>query len=291
MRLSVRFFGNAYSGMQTKGIARGKEVNVRLVTWNINSVRLRLPLIARLAATLAPDVVCLQEIKVQTADFPREALAGLGYTHQHVVGMKGYNGTAILSRIPLHPLPVQSWCAKEDARHAAVRLPDGTELHNFYVPAGGDIPDPAENEKFSHKLAFLKEMTAWSHKGRKASRILVGDLNIAPLPEDVWSHKQLLDVVSHTPVEVEALTRLQESAAWVDSARHLRPPPEKLYSWWSYRSSDWAKANKGRRLDHIWLSPDLLTRLQRGDSVSEARGWTRPSDHVPVWVDLTPDLR
>lgn len=263
---------------------------MRLVTWNINSARLRLPLLQKLICELEPDVVCLQEIKGETAVFPGEPLKALGFEHQHVRGMKGYNGVAILSRHKFKPLPFANWCGKDDARHIAVEFKNGVELHNFYVPAGGDIPDPAQNDKFVHKLQFVDEMLAWSKKGKSKSRIMVGDLNIAPLPEDVWSHKQLLDVVSHTPVETEKLTRLQEGADWADSARLLRPAPEKLYSWWSYRAADWAKSDKGRRLDHIWLSPDVAKKLKGGDTFKEARGWQQASDHAPVWADLSLSL-
>lgn len=260
---------------------------MRILTWNINSARLRLPLLQRLIGELNPDVICLQEIKGETSVFPGAPLRELGFEHQHVRGMKGYNGVAILSRKTFKPLPLANWCGKDDARHIAVEFKNGVELHNFYVPAGGDIPDPAANEKFAHKLAFLDEMAAWSKKGKARSRIMVGDLNVAPLPDDVWSHKQLLNVVSHTPVEVERMTRLQDSAGWVDSARQLVPAPEKLYSWWSYRAADWAKANKGRRLDHIWLSGDVGKKLKGGDTFKPARGWAQASDHAPVWVDLT----
>lgn len=259
---------------------------MRLMTWNINSARLRLPLLLRLMDELAPDVICLQEIKGINEVFPQDDVAKAGYAHQFIRGMKGYNGVAVLSRQPAKALPLENWCGKDDARHIAVELKGGVELHNFYVPAGGDIPDPAQNDKFAHKLAFLDEMAAWSKKGRKRSRILVGDLNVAPLPEDVWSHKQLLDVVSHTPIEVEKLAAVQENAGFIDSGRVLVPPSEKLYSWWSYRAADWAASNRGRRLDHIWLSADLDGTLQGGDVHKAARGWAQASDHAPVWVDL-----
>jgi len=259
---------------------------MRLVTWNINSARLRLPLIQRLIGELNPDIICLQEIKGETAVFPGAPLRELGFEHQHVRGMKGYNGVAILSRHAFKPLPLANWCNKDDARHIAVELKNGVELHNFYVPAGGDIPDPAVNDKFAHKLAFMDEMAKWSKKGKTQSRILVGDLNIAPLPDDVWSHKQLLDVVSHTPIEVEKMERLMETADWVDSARALTPAPAKLYSWWSYRAADWAKSDKGRRLDHVWLTPDVAKKLKGNETFKAARGWQQASDHAPVVADL-----
>lgn len=116
--------------------------------------------------------------------------------------------------------------------------------------------------------------------------VVVGDLNIAPLETDVWSHKALLKVVSHTPVEVEGLRRVQAAGGWIDAMRDHTPPSEKLYTWWSYRSPDWQAADKGRRLDHVWLSPDLRGHLRAVTVTREARGWDRPSDHVPVMAEL-----
>jgi exodeoxyribonuclease-3 len=195
---------------------------------------------------------------------------------------------AILSRIPVAPSLRQDWCARGDARHLAVALPDGTELHNFYVPAGGDVPDPAANDKFAHKLNFLDEVTAWFPSQRQGDRrmVLVGDLNIAPLETDVWSHKQLLTVVSHTPVEVEKLDALQRSVGWIDAVRHFIPPEERVYSWWSYRARDWSESDRGRRLDHVWVTPPLQPMLASARVLREARGWDKASDHVPIIVDL-----
>jgi len=262
--------------------------DLRLATWNINSVRLRIDLVARLTTEAQPDILCLQETKAADPVFPFDALREMGWRHIHATGMKGYNGVAILSRQPFIHTEVRDWCGKSDARHAMVTLRGGIEIHNFYVPAGGDIPDPEENDKFAHKLRFLDEATAWfTARKRPDNRfILVGDLNIAPLEADVWSHKQLLRVVSHTPVEVERLARLQASNDWVDAVRKFSPPDEKLYSWWSYRARDWAAADKGRRLDHVWVTPGLAPRLKSAQILRDARGWERPSDHVPVMVTL-----
>ncbi|MGH6931832.1 MAG: exodeoxyribonuclease III, partial [Dongiaceae bacterium] len=112
------------------------------------------------------------------------------------------------------------------------------------------------------------------------------DLNIAPLATDVWSHSQLLDVVSHTPVEVERFRRLQASRHWHDAVRHFIPPSEQLYSWWSYRARDWDSSDRGRRLDHAWVTPALAPALRSATVLREARGWAAPSDHAPVIVDL-----
>lgn len=260
---------------------------MRILSWNINSVRKRLPLLLRLAENLSPDVICLQEIKGENSVFPAAALQEAGYVHQLIRGMKMYNGVAILARQPIKPLPLRNWTGKDDARHIAVELKGGVELHNFYVPAGGDIPDTKLNEKFAHKLAFVDEMDIWAARDKNKPRIVLGDLNIAPLPEDVWSHKELLGVVSHTPVEVEALTRVQEQGVFTDAHRALRPAPEKLYSWWSYRAQDWEKSNRGRRLDHIWLSSPLATTLEDAGIYKDARGWEDASDHAPIWADLS----
>jgi exodeoxyribonuclease-3 len=261
---------------------------LRVVSWNINSVRLRIDSLARLASEWQPDVICLQEVKAQPQDFPFDAIRALGYGEIHLRSMKGYNGVAILSRLPLEAPDGRDWCGKQDCRHALVALPGGIELHNFYIPAGGDIPDPELNPKFAHKLAFLDEATAWFAEGRQNGRkmILLGDLNIAPLETDVWSHKSLLTVVSHTPIEVEKLGRLQEAGGWVDAVRKIIPPSEKLFSWWSYRAIDWSLSDRGRRLDHIWVTPELAPAVTDARILREARGWSQASDHVPVIVDL-----
>jgi exodeoxyribonuclease-3 len=261
---------------------------LKIATWNINSVRLRIGLVQRFTEEAQPDILCLQETKAVEDVFPYDDLKAMGWRHIHMAGMKGYNGVAILSKQPFADCEVRDWCDKTDARHAIVRLRGGIELHNFYVPAGGDIPDPTVNDKFAHKLRFLDEVTAWFAARKQPGNrfILVGDLNIAPLESDVWSHKQLLKVVSHTPVEVERLGRLQASHDWVDAVRRFWGEDEKLYSWWSYRARDWAAADKGRRLDHIWVTPDLAPRLKGAEILRDARGWEQPSDHVPVMVTL-----
>ncbi|MTI09885.1 exodeoxyribonuclease III [Curvivirga aplysinae] len=261
---------------------------MRLVTWNINSIRQRLHLLRQLDDEYNPDVVCFQETKAQNTDFPMEDIKALGFPHVYIVGMKGYNGVAICSKLPLENETQKDWVGKSDCRHQSVTLPNGIEVHNFYVPAGGDEPNPEANEKFDHKLKFLAEMTDWfpAEKDNSKPMILVGDLNIAPLEEDVWSHKQLLKVVSHTPIEVEALNKVMDAFGWVDAMRQIIPTPEKLYSWWSYRSRDWRKANKGRRLDHIWITEPLKDKVKDLKVIVDARGWEKPSDHAPVLIEL-----
>lgn len=254
-----------------------------IATWNINSIRLRFPLLSLLDHTARPDIICLQEIKVADASFPLGDCHALGYPYVAFKGEKGYNGVAILSRIPFLKSHSEQLTDIIQSRHIMVELENGVEIHNFYVPAGGDVPDPKVNPKFDHKLRYVKEATAYMKKQSRAVRmILVGDLNIAPLPDDVWSHKQLLTVVSHTPQEVVAMEAWSKSIGFVDVHRHFYPVPERCYSWWSYRNLDWRKSDRGRRLDHIWVTPNLSSHLVSSVILKDARDWANPSDHVPV---------
>ena len=265
-------------------------MTLKIASWNINSVRLRIKLVESLLKAHKPDILCLQETKTPNDLFPAKALNRLGYKHIALHGKKGYHGVAIVSKLPLGDVTTHVFCDKDDCRHISVsfrtRNDEPVELHNFYVPAGGDVPNAEENPKFAHKLAFLKEMDAFSARLGDAcadkKRIIVGDLNVAPLENDVWSHKQMLDVISHTPVEVESLGRVVKAHEWTDLTRAQVPESEKVYTWWSYRARDWQASNRGRRLDHIWASPAMAPSFDKIEIVREARGWKQPSDHVPI---------
>jgi exodeoxyribonuclease-3 len=269
---------------------RGKRVPVvKVATWNINSVRLRLRLVLRFLTSHQPDVLCLQETKVVDELFPAKALQKAGYVHQAIRGQKGYHGVAILSRIPFTSTRADPFCAKGDCRHISAVLENGIELHNFYVPAGADVPDPALNPKFAHKLDFLREMARAFEKRRDRNTlpsVLVGDLNVAPLENDVWNHRQLLKVVSHTPVETGLLDDVRASYDWIDVTRSFVPVSEKIYSWWSYRARDWRLSDRGRRLDHIWVSPALKGHAVEHAIFKSARCWKKASDHVPVMATI-----
>ena len=256
-----------------------------LATWNINSVRLRAELVLKLLREEAPDVLCLQECKSPVDKMPFDLFAQAGYGYWAARGQKGYNGVAILSRLPLEDAGHIDWCGRGDARHVAGRLENGVVIHNCYIPAGGDVPDRSVNEKFGHKLDTLTELRDHFGANRLEKSILVGDLNIAPREDDVWSHKQLLKVVSHTPIEVEHLVNAQDAGAWVDITR-ADIPDGQLYSWWSYRARDWDAADKGRRLDHIWASRDIAAAGHGSRVLRDARGWQQPSDHAPVFASF-----
>ncbi len=254
-----------------------------LATWNINSVRLREGLVARLLAEEQPDILCLQECKSPVENIPVEQFQALGYRYMVARGQKGYNGVAILSKLPIEDAGSTDFASLGHARHVAGRLENGVVIHNCYVPAGGDIPDREQNEKFGQKLDFLTEMRDGFHGDKPKKAILVGDLNIAPREDDVWNHKQLLKIVSHTPIEVAHLTDTQSAGGFVDVTR-ADLPSGPLYSWWSYRSPDWNAGDRGRRLDHVWATPDIASAAHGSRILRAVRGWEQPSDHVPVFA-------
>jgi len=259
---------------------------MRIATWNINSIRLRIQLVIKFIQEHDIDVLCLQETKTEDQHFPAEAFGDAGWPHHAIRGEKSYNGVAIISRDPLTEIRHLDWAGKTDCRHISARLAGGVRVDNFYVPAGGDVADPDENPKFAHKLQFIDEMTRHFVAQSPQGQILVGDLNIAPLAEDVWSSKQLLKVVSHTPVETDALKKLMADGGWHDAVRGHFGADAKLYSWWSYRARDWATSDRGRRLDHIWVSHDLASAVQDVAICHSYRGAEKPSDHVPVVITV-----
>ncbi|MEO1405752.1 MAG: exodeoxyribonuclease III [Pseudomonadota bacterium] len=264
--------------------------DLKLVSWNINSVRLRAPNVAAFTEAEAPDVICFQETKCLDAEFPVKAFEQMGLPYLALKGQGGgHHGVAIASRYPIEEVDPPKLCREGHARVVAARV-NGVEIHNIYLPAGGDVPDPETNEKFDHKLDFLRKLGRQYKKLRKdgAARILVGDLNVAPHEKDVWSHKQLLKIVSHTPVETETLEASRKAGGFADIARVKHGDDQKLYTWWSYRAKDWAASNRGRRLDHIWANEQALPKTDV-DSYRIHLGWRgghKPSDHAPISVSV-----
>ncbi|MEE4350466.1 MAG: exodeoxyribonuclease III [Pacificimonas sp.] len=258
---------------------------LKIVSWNINSVRARLPIVEQLVRDEDPDIICLQETKVRDSQFPHEPFETMGYTTRILHGQPMHHGVAILSKVPLTEERRHDWQDNGEARHIGVRLPGGELLENVYIPAGGDVPDREENPKFGQKLDFYERMTRWS-EALDTPTIMMGDFNVAPLECDVWSHKQLLGVVSHTPIEVETMGRLQAAHDWVDVGREFIAAPERLYTWWSYRAKDYRKSDRGRRLDHVWVSPALKSAVTGHRVLEDARSWEKPSDHIPLITEL-----
>lgn len=262
---------------------------MKIATWNINSVRLRADLVQRFVEAERPDVLCLQEIKCRDGEFPKAAFEAAGLPHLAIAGQKGWHGVAIASNRPLVPGPALGLCPRGEAREVSV-IVEGVEIQNFYVPAGGDVPDRTENPKFDHKLVFLESLAA-----RMATRdptrplLIAGDLNVAPGEFDVWNHRHMSKIVSHTPIEVAAMERLRAALGFTDLVRAAIPDPERVYSWWSYRAKDYRLSGRGLRLDHLWASPGLAKQFSGPGAARvhvDVRGWDRPSDHAPVSVDL-----
>ncbi len=266
-------------------------MRLRVATWNINSVRLRHEQVARFVAESETDVLCLQETKCREGEFPRQAFIDMGLPHLAIAGQKGWHGVAIASRHPIGPAATLDVCREGHARCVGGTIA-GVEVRNFYIPAGGDTPDRDLNPKFDHKLDFYERLTvAMAARDRSAPLLLAGDLNIAPGEYDVWSHRQMSRIVSHTPVEVEAMAALKASLGFTDLVREAVPDPQKLFSWWSYRAADFRASNRGLRLDHLWGSPGLMSAARVNGAVAaqvhdRVREWERPSDHAPVTVDL-----
>ena len=229
-------------------------------------------------------MLCLQEIRCATDCFPAATFRKLGYEHMAVRGRKNHHGVAIVSRRPIAHEQAHVFCGLDDARHVMAVI-DGVRIHSLYVPAGGDVPDASLNPKFAHKLAFLEEMRHWLAREAQggAPVVLTGDLNVAPLEEDVWDHAKMRRVITHTDIERKALMRVLMESGMTDVVRAHRPAPERVFTWWSYRAgTDWELHDRGRRLDHVWATPELAARCREVAIARETRGWPRPSDHVPI---------
>ena len=262
--------------------------SLKIVSWNIKSVRLRAPNVEAFVAAEQPDVICLQETKCQDGEFPEKAFREMGLPHLVLNGQKGgHHGVAIASRLPIERIEAPDLCRHGHSRVIAAKVA-GVEIHNIYLPAGGDEPNADTNDKFAHKLDFLERLGPGYKKQTTTPRVLVGDLNVAPHENDVWSHKQMLKIISHTPGETERLEDSRSQARFADIGRLAVDDHQKLYSWWSYRAKDWAKSNRGRRLDHIWMNPAALpdTQLDTYRVHLAWRGGWKPSDHAPISVEM-----
>ena len=232
---------------------------LRVATWNINSLRLRHPLLTRLREALDPDVICLQETKVPDELFPDGVPGELGYPLPRASRDEGLQRRR-------HPLPHSARrrmrTRRIGARRAIAAMPPPRwrpraarwSCTISTCPPAATWPTRRSTRNSPISSPSSSEATNWFAARRPERCILVGDLNIAPLEHDVWSHKQLLTVVSHTPVEVEHLNAWLRTG-FADAMRHFVPADEKLYTWWSYRNQDWRRSNRGRRLDHVWVTP------------------------------------
>ena len=254
-----------------------------IISWNLNSIRARINQVLEILEKESPDILCLQETKIINSQFPREIFSEKGYL-SYFNGIPSYNGVAILSKKEGIEKKID-FCKKEDARYLSLKTKK-LEIISIYVPAGGDDPNPSINPKFKHKLVFLEELFKHLKSKQGEKLVLCGDLNVAPYEDDVWSHKSLINVVSHTEKERKALVKILEKCDLTDSIRHFINPPQNVFTWWSYRSPDYKVNNRGRRLDHIFTTSRIFTKLKSAKILENFRSYKKPSDHVPIKLEI-----
>jgi exodeoxyribonuclease III len=253
---------------------------MKLATWNVNSLKVRLPQVLEWLASRQPDIVCLQETKLEDKAFPRAELESAGYLAAFA-GQKTYNGVAILSRLPLGEVSVGIPGLADEQQRLIAATVDGVRVVCGYFPNGQSVG----SEKYAYKLRWIEALTAWlqSELVRHPRLALLGDYNIAPEARDVHDPKAWEGQVLFSEPERAAFRRLLELG--LKDAFRLFEQPEKIYSWWDYRMLAFRR-NMGLRIDHILLSADLARNCAACTVDKEARKAERPSDHAPVLAEL-----
>ena len=258
---------------------------MRIATWNVNSVRQRLDSLQAWLKEREPDIVCLQEIKCQDDAFPREPLEAMGY-NVAVHGQKTFNGVALLSKLPFDEVAPGLIGDDGDVQarflEALVSTKEGVvRVVSLYLPNG----NPAPGDKYDYKIRWMDRLIAFSRERMKLEEplVLAGDYNVIPTPDDArrpeaWVNDALY--LPRTREKFRALTNL----GLTDAIRAVSDDPG-LYSFWDYQAGSWPK-NDGIRIDHLLLSPQAADRLVDAGIDKHVRAWDKPSDHVPVWIDL-----
>ena len=249
---------------------------MKVASWNVNSLRVRLPHVLKWLASAEPDILVLQETKTTDDQFPEDEIREAGY---HVVysGQKTYNGVAILSKIEPQEVLFDIPELKDPQRRIAAALIGDVQILDLYVVNGSEVG----SEKFAYKLDWLEKVTAWVTEKRKEQQkfIILGDFNIAPTDRDVHNPKSWYEKILCSTPERDALQKIL-NIGFVDSFR-LFEQDDEIWSWWDYRSGG-LENNKGLRIDLI-LSSELLANQCTDCYVDKApRTWERPSDHAPV---------
>jgi exodeoxyribonuclease-3 len=255
---------------------------VKIATFNINNVNRRLPNLLAWLKEDKPDIVCLQELKCADAGFPAAAIERAGYSAVWR-GQKTWNGVAILSRLGEPQLTLTSLPgdpADSQSRYIEAAV-NGILIGCLYLPNGNPQPGP----KFDYKLAWFKRLQAHGRKllRAKVPAVLAGDYNVAPTEIDIYPTTSWDDDALVQPASRAAYTELV-AQGWTDALREVHPT-ERVYTFWHYMRSRWAR-NSGLRLDHILLSPDLAPRLKKAGVARNVRGEPNASDHAPMWVEL-----
>jgi exodeoxyribonuclease-3 len=265
---------------------------MRIATWNVNSIKQRVDHLVTWLGERQPDVVCLQELKCVDEAFPREAIEAAGYNVQ-VHGQKAFNGVAILSKRPFDEvavrLPGQLLNGEDDPQSRFIEVLVSTgqgvvRIGNLYLPNG----NPPETDKYTYKISWMNRLIAYADERLKLGEpfVLTGDFNVIPTPADVhnpagWAGDALF--LPQTRERYRALVNL----GLTDALRAVSDEPG-LYTFWDYQAGAWQK-NQGIRIDHMLLSPQAADRLVTVGIDKHVRSWEKPSDHVPVWLDLDVD--
>jgi len=255
---------------------------LKIATWNVNSLKVRLPQVLDWLRTHAPDALCLQETKLEDTKFPVAEIEAAGY-HPVFSGQKTYNGVAILSLAPANDVLAAMPGFEDPQKRVLAATIGGVRIVNLYVPNGESIT----SEKYRYKLAWLDSLSSWLAKERKehGKLAVLGDFNIAPEDRDVHDPKLWEGQVLFSEPEREAFRRL--TGLGLRDAFRLFDQPERSFTWWDYRMNAFRR-NLGLRIDHILVSPDLATACTRCAIDLEPRKAERPSDHAPVMADFAP---
>jgi exodeoxyribonuclease-3 len=258
---------------------------MRIATWNINGVKARIENLLHWLREASPDVVCLQEIKCVDEAFPAGPVEGLGY-NVAVCGQKGFHGVAILSKLPLEDVtkglpPVEG---DVQSRFIAARVSGevgSVRIVSAYMPNG----NPVGTEKFAYKLAWLDRLQSWTEAELKLEEplLIAGDFNIIPEPADAKFPENWTTDALYQP-EARTAFRRFSALGLTDAVRAVHDAGG-VYTFWDYQAGAWQK-NNGIRIDHILLSPEAADRLLLSGVDRHVRAWEKPSDHVPVWVQL-----
>ncbi len=258
---------------------------MKIVTWNINGVKARIDNLLHWLKESDPDIVCLQEIKSVDEQFPRFEIEAAGYnvaTH----GQKGFNGVAILSKLPFDE--INRGLPGDDSDEQA-RFIEGVfstkqgalRVVSLYLPNG----NPVGTDKFAYKLAWMRRLERWAEERLELEEplVLAGDYNVIPMPEDAKNAEAWLGDALYQPESRQAFRRLA-ALGFTDAIRAVSDSSD-VYTFWDYQAGAWQK-NNGIRIDHLLLSPEAVDRLAAASVEKHVRAWEKPSDHVPTAVEL-----
>ena len=256
---------------------------VNIASWNVNSIRARLPQTLEWLSAAKPDILLMQELKCEDSAFPREPFEDLGYNIA-LAGQKTYNGVAILSKQPLEDVRIGLPGNEDDVQARYIEAVTGKlRVASVYVPNGMAI----DSDKYHYKLAFYNHLSCYLSSLFLADEafILGGDFNVAPYVQDGYNPAAFhQEKILCSQREREALRRLLHQG-YVDALRALHPQDDQLFTWWDYRQNAWPH-NQGYRIDHFLLNPRAADLLKDAGVDTGPRGQDRPSDHAPIWINM-----